>query len=51
VPNLCERIECKNGGVCVVRSNRAICLCRYATFGDYCELNGNDFRFILFKKK
>jgi len=40
VPDLCERIECKNGGACRVRGNRGVCACHTGTFGDYCELNG-----------
>ena len=45
--NLCERIICKNSGVCGIRNTNGpyegVCLCRYGTFGDYCELNGKDF--------
>jgi len=43
---LCDRIKCKNGGVCAVRNSdgvgpyQAVCLCRYGTEGEYCELNG-----------
>jgi hypothetical protein len=41
---LCERIVCQNNGVCAIRSKNgpteSICLCRYGTSGDYCQLNG-----------
>ena len=46
--NLCERIACKNDGVCGIRNYNGpyegVCLCRYGTFGEYCELNGKDIR-------
>ena len=42
---LCDNIVCKNAGVCAIRNTNgpyvSVCLCRFATSGDYCELNGN----------
>ncbi|UJR27531.1 hypothetical protein I4U23_008814 [Adineta vaga] len=42
--NLCERIICKNNGVCAVQPQngpyQSVCLCRYGTWGEYCELTG-----------
>ncbi|CAF1328197.1 unnamed protein product [Adineta steineri] len=42
--NLCEKVRCKNNGVCAIQNPNgpyeAVCLCRYGTWGDYCELNG-----------
>ncbi|CAF1273525.1 unnamed protein product [Adineta steineri] len=42
--NLCEKVRCKNNGVCAIQNpdgpNQSVCLCRYGTWGDYCELKG-----------
>lgn len=41
---LCERIVCLNQGVCANRNPsgpaESVCLCRYGTTGDYCQLIG-----------
>ncbi|CAF1457135.1 unnamed protein product [Adineta steineri] len=41
---LCEKIICKNRGVCAIRNPNgpyeSVCLCRYGISGDYCQLNG-----------
>lgn len=53
--NLCERIVCKNDGVCGIRNTNGpyegVCLCRYGTFGEYCELNGKDFCLWIIEKR
>ncbi|CAF1296580.1 unnamed protein product [Adineta steineri] len=42
--NLCEKVRCKNNGVCATQNPNgpyeAVCLCRYGTWGEYCELTG-----------
>jgi hypothetical protein len=56
---LCERIVCQNRGVCAIRNpdgpTKSVCLCRYGTSGDYCELTGEKFNlpktFFLYYKK
>jgi len=41
---LCEKVTCKNNGICSIQSvngpSEAVCLCPFATWGEYCELNG-----------
>ncbi|CAF0807806.1 unnamed protein product [Adineta steineri] len=49
--NLCEKVRCKNNGVCATQNPNgpyeAVCLCRYGTWGEYCELTGKHFFAIL----
>lgn len=44
---VCDRIICQNGGVCAYRNpngpTESVCLCRYGTFGEYCQLTGRKF--------
>jgi hypothetical protein len=42
--NTCERINCKNNGVCAIKNPNGpyegVCLCRYGTSGEYCHITG-----------